>query len=90
MKNHYTHPGQNGIAAEMIKFEVEGLHNQIYKVVIPIWEKEEMPIEWKIARLTPIYKKGNERDCENNTKTTANCIKVKLQLYAENAVREYQ
>ena len=38
---------------------------EINKLIISIWDKEELPEEWKESIIVPIYKKGNKTDCNN-------------------------
>jgi hypothetical protein len=35
----------------------------IHKLTISIWNKEELPEEWKESIIVPIYKKGDKTDC---------------------------
>ena len=37
----------------------------IYKLIIAIWNKEELPGEWKESIIVPIHKKGDKTDCNN-------------------------
>jgi len=37
----------------------------IHKLIISIWNKEELPEEWKEWIIVPIHKKGDETDCNN-------------------------
>jgi len=39
---------------------------EIHKFIISIWNKEELPEEWKESIILPIYKKGNKTDCSNH------------------------
>jgi len=38
---------------------------EIHKIIIYIWNKEELPEEWKELITVPVYKKGNKTDCSN-------------------------
>jgi hypothetical protein len=33
--------------------------------IISIWNKEELPDQWKESILVPVYKKGDKTDCSN-------------------------
>jgi hypothetical protein len=37
----------------------------IHKIIISIWNKEELPEEWKVSITVPIYKKEDKTDCHN-------------------------
>ena len=39
---------------------------QIHKLIVSIWNKEELPEEWKESIIVPIHKKGDKTDCNNN------------------------
>jgi len=32
---------------------------------VSVWNKEELPEEWKESIIVPIYKKGDKIDCSN-------------------------
>jgi hypothetical protein len=53
------------IPAEFIKAESETLCSDIHKLIHSIWNKEEMPQQWKESVIVPIHKKGNKTDCNN-------------------------
>jgi hypothetical protein len=38
---------------------------EIYKLIISIWNKEDLPGEWKVSIIIPIYKKGDKTDFNN-------------------------
>jgi hypothetical protein len=52
----YKSPGTNQIPAEMIQAGEETLHSEIKL----IWNKEELPHQWKESIVAPIYKKGDK------------------------------
>ena len=37
----------------------------IHKLIIAIWNKEELPEEWKESVIVPIHKKGDKTECNN-------------------------
>jgi len=49
----------------MIKAGRRIIRCAIYKLIISIWNKEELPEEWKESIIVPIYKKGDKTDCNN-------------------------
>jgi hypothetical protein len=37
----------------------------MYKCINSLWNKEELPQQWEMCIIIPIYKKGGETDCSN-------------------------
>ena len=64
LKNHKS-PGIDQIPAELIKAGGRTIRGEIHKLIISIWNKEELPDEWKESIIVPIYKKGDKTDCNN-------------------------
>ena len=62
LKSHKS-PSIDQIPAELIKTGGSTIRCAIYKLIIAIWNKEELPGEWKESILVPIHKKGDIRDC---------------------------
>jgi len=61
LKNHKS-PGIDRIPAELIKAGGRTICSAIHKLIISIWNKEELPEEWKESNIVPIYKKGDKTD----------------------------
>jgi hypothetical protein len=61
----YKSPGTDNIPAELIKAEGETLYSEIHRLICCIWNKEELPQQWKECIIVPIYKKGDKTDCNN-------------------------
>ena len=57
LRSHKS-PGIDQIPAEMIKAGVRTIRCAIHKLFISVWNKEELPEEWKESIIVPIYKKG--------------------------------
>jgi hypothetical protein len=64
-----------------------------------MWEKNIIPHAWKCGIICPIHKKGEEKMCDICRAVTflrityqilANILYVKLVLYAEEIIGEYQ
>jgi hypothetical protein len=53
----YKSPGTDQIPAELIKAESETLCSEIHRLICCIWNKEELPQQWKESVIVPIYKK---------------------------------
>jgi hypothetical protein len=61
----YKSPGTDEIPAEMIQAGGEILRSQIRKIIISIWNKEELPDQWKESIIVPVQKKCSKTDCSN-------------------------
>ena len=64
LKSHKT-PGFVQIPAEINEAGVGTFRYEIRKLFISIWNKEELPEEWKESIIVPVYKKGYKTDCNN-------------------------
>jgi len=64
LKNHKS-PGIDQIPAELIKAGGRTIRCAINKLIISIWNTEELSEEWKGSILVPIHKKGDKTDCNN-------------------------
>jgi hypothetical protein len=58
-------PGTNQILAELIKAGGETLGSEIHRLICSIWNKEELPQQWKESIIVPIYKNGDNTDRNN-------------------------
>ena len=67
----------------------------IHKLIIAIWNKEEVPGEWKESIIVPIHKKGDKTDCNNyrgisllptTYKILSNVLLSTLMPYAEEII----
>jgi hypothetical protein len=56
----YKSPGTDQIPAELIEAGCEILCSDINEFICSIWNKEEMPQQWKESIVVPIYKKGDK------------------------------
>jgi hypothetical protein len=61
----YKSPGTDQIPAELIKAGGETLFSEIHRLICCIWNKEELPQQWKESITVPIYKKGDKTDYNN-------------------------
>ena len=57
--------GHDGIPAEALKADVNTSVEMLYSLFEEIWEKEEIPAEWKEGYLIKIPKKGDLSRCDN-------------------------
>ena len=63
LKSHKL-PGIDQIPAGVIQSGCRTIRYEIQKL-ISIWNKEELPEEWKESIIVPIYKKSDKTDCSN-------------------------
>jgi hypothetical protein len=96
LKRHKL-PGIDQIPAELIKAGGRTIHFEIHKLINYIWNKEELPEQWKES--IPIYKKGDKTDCNNyrcisllstTYKILSNILLSRLTSYAEEVIGEHQ
>ena len=59
LKNHII-TGIEKIPAELIKAGGRTICCEIHKLIISIWNKEELPNEWKESIIVPVYKEGDK------------------------------
>ena len=52
-------PGSDAISAEMIKKGGKTIRDELYKLILKVWEEEIVPPDWKHGIICPIYKKGD-------------------------------
>jgi len=55
LKSHKS-PGTDQIPAELIKTGGRAFRYEIHKLIISIWNKKELPLEWKGSVIVSIYK----------------------------------
>jgi hypothetical protein len=55
----YKSPGSDQIPAELIHAGGEIL------LINSVWNKEELPDQWKESIIVPVHKKGDKTDCNN-------------------------
>jgi len=79
----------------LIKAGGKTIRCEIHKLIISIWNKEELSEEWKESIIVPIYKKGDKTDCSNykgisllstTYKILSNILLSKLTPYAEEII----
>jgi len=97
--NNNKSPGIDQIPAEMIKAGCRTIRCEIRKLIISIWNEEELPDEWKESIIVPIYKKRDKTDCNNyrgisllptTYKVLSNILLSRLIPYAEEVIGDHQ
>jgi hypothetical protein len=61
----YTSPGSDQIPAERVQAGGEMLLSVIHKLINSIWNKVELPDQWKESLIVPIHKKDDKTRCNN-------------------------
>ena len=98
LKSHKS-SGIDQIPAELIKAGGSTIRCAIHKLIIAIWNKEELPGEWKELIIVPVHKKGDKTDCNNyrgisllptTYKILSNILLSKLSPYAEEIIGDHQ
>ena len=87
LKSHES-PGIDQIPAGGKKISYE-----INKLIISIWNKEELPEEWKESITVPIYTKDDKTDCSKFTTTNkllSHILLSRLTPYAEEIIGDHQ
>jgi hypothetical protein len=59
----YKSPGSDEILVELIQAGGEILLSVIHKLINSVWNKEEMPDQWKESIIVPVHKEGDRTDC---------------------------
>ena len=97
-KNNKT-PGEDNLTAELFKYGGRSLQKIMYKLIVLIWEKEEIPKEWSSGLICPILKKGDKSECKNYRgimlldiayKILSTVIFGKINRYAEQILEDQQ
>jgi hypothetical protein len=92
-------PGSDQIPAEMIPVGGGKLYSEIHKLIMMIWNKEELPHQWKESTVIPIYKKSDKTECSNcrgisllptSYKVLSNILLSTLIPYADEIIGDYQ
>jgi hypothetical protein len=61
----YKSSGSDQIPAELYQAGGEILVSVLHKLITSIWNKEELPDQWKESIIVPIHKTGDKTDCNN-------------------------
>jgi hypothetical protein len=95
----YKSPGSDQIPAELIQAGGEILLSEIHKLINSVWNKEELPDQWKESIIVPIHKKGDKTDCNNyrgisllstSYKIVSNILLSRLVSYIDEIIGDHQ
>jgi hypothetical protein len=98
LKSHKS-SGIDQSPAELIKAGGRIIRSEIHKLIISIWNKEELPEEWMESVIVPIYKESDATDCSNYRgisllstayKILSNILLSRLTPYAEEITGDHQ
>jgi hypothetical protein len=79
----YKSPGSDQIPAELYQAGGETLVSVIHKLITSIWNKKELPDQWKESIIVPIHEKGDKTDCNNYHRVSllSTSYKILLNLF---------
>jgi hypothetical protein len=95
----FKSPGTDQILAELIKAGGKTLCSEIHKLICCIWNKEELPQQWKESIIVPFHKKGDQTDCNNYRgisllstahKILSNILLARLTPYVIEVISDHQ
>jgi hypothetical protein len=95
----YKSPRSDQIPAELIQAGGEILLSAIHNLINSVWNKEELPDQWKESIIVPIHKKGDKTDCNNyrgisllstSYKIMSNILLSRLSPYIYEIIGDYQ
>jgi hypothetical protein len=95
----YKSPGIDQIPAELIQAGGNTLRSEIHKRINCIWNKEELPEQWKESIIVPVYKKSDKTDCSNyrgisllstSYKILSNILLSRFTQYVDEIIGDHQ
>jgi hypothetical protein len=86
----YKSPGTDKIPVEFIQSGGRTFRVEIHKLINSMWNKEELPEEWKESIIVPNYKKRGKTDCSTMYKILSNILLSRLTPYAEEISGDHQ
>jgi hypothetical protein len=95
----YKSSGVDQIPAELIQAGEEKLRLESHELIKLIWNKEELPQQWKESLVVCIHQKGDKTDCSNyrcilllssSYKILTNILLARLTPYADEIIGDHQ
>jgi hypothetical protein len=95
----YNSPGVVQIPAEVIQTGGEIWRSEIHKLIKLMWNKGELPHQWKESVVVPIHRKSDKTDCSNyrgisllanSYKILSNIFLARLTPYADEITGDHQ
>jgi hypothetical protein len=92
-------PGSDQILAELIQAGGETLRSELHRLINSVWNKEELPNQWKESIIIPVHKKGDKTDCSNyrgisllstSYKILSNILLPRLSPYVDEITWDHQ
>jgi hypothetical protein len=92
-------PGSDEIPAGLIHAGGETLWSEIHKLINSVWNKEDLPDQWKESIIIPVYKEGNKTDCSKyraisllsiSNKILSNILLSRLSPYIDEIIGDHQ
>ena len=71
-------PGPDGITYQMIKEGGLTLIDILTRFFVILMDTGKLPLEWKLAYVVPIFKKGSRARCENYRPISLTCVVCKI------------
>ena len=57
--------GSDNIPSELLEHGGGTLKQKLYKLILMIWNNEQLPPQWNEGIICPVYKKGDRLNCNN-------------------------
>jgi hypothetical protein len=82
----YKSPGSDQISAELIQARARArgggiLLSAIHKLIHSVWNKEELPYQWKESIIVQVHKNCDKTDCNNHCGISLLSTSYKLNEY---------
>jgi hypothetical protein len=95
----YKSPGTDQFPAELLKAGGDTLCSEIHRLICCIWNKEELPQQWKESIIVPVPEMGDKTDCiiyrgisllSTSYKILSNILLARLTPYVNEIIGDHQ